>query len=43
MPAVDFTSEHKLCQRSRKPCSKPPNVPDGMPRQSGVYWIRLGC
>jgi len=31
MPAVDHTSEHKLRQRSTKPCRERPAVPGSVP------------
>jgi len=36
MPAVVFTTEHKLCQRSRRPCNECPSVPGSMRRQ---HWM----
>ena len=42
MPAVDSTSEHELCQRTRKPCSEHRTVSGSMHRQYCVQRIRLG-
>jgi len=42
MPTVDHRSEHKLCERSRKPRIDRSTVPGSMYQQCRLYWVRLG-